>query len=160
MSGAVSSLPLQSAAKDVNPDGVDPSDHGNAPVLIRRLAVKRRSGQVHACRNSRRPPVTSGSGRLLGASPRTRTVQLRAAGGTEELKPHKRSSVPSGDKLLIHAKLLKGFGHAAQTLVTHEAAPLSSVMPFISSAGPSRTLGKSARILFYALLANSCLWIF
>lgn len=58
------------------------------------------------------------------------------ARNTDEPRPHKRSSVPPGDKLLIHAKLLKGFGHAAQTLVTHEAAVLSHAIHLLHRAVP------------------------
>lgn len=91
--------------------------------------------------------------------PRTGTLEFYTRGNTDELEPHKRSSVPRGDKLLIHAKLLKGFGHAAQTLVSHEAAVLSHAIHLLRGA-VSYARQICLDFIFYALLANSCLRVF
>lgn len=64
---------------------------------------------------------------------------------------------PPGHKLLIHAKLLKGFWSRSSNTAPHDAAVLRHAIRLLHS--PVSCVRKSARILFYALLANSCLWI-
>lgn len=89
---------------------------------------------------------------VKGVTPRTRMLQFYTPGTRTSRSHTSAAQFPPGDKLLIHAKLLKGFGHAAQTLVTHEAAVLSHAIHLLHRAVPGarqicldfilRTFGK------------------
>lgn len=85
-------------------------------------------------------------------TPRTGMLEFYTPGTRTSRSHTSAAQFPPGDKLLIHAKLLKGFGHAAQTLVTHEAAVLSHAIHLLHRAVPDarqicldfilRTFGK------------------